>query len=268
MTLQLARNLFHLMRGASRRTTLDGLKKRGHRNVAVLDFRDVQALIDKAVENTLQRRGISFDREDLQDDVRHEFLSLMRERDALKNTVDALLKEKDELAVNKEHLEEAIERTTAEVETIQAAPEEQNEEISGLQVLMDKLRASLRTNLSEAGVSTAVIQRNIELVTLAFDEYQQLLLERARESNASRLDQLQRRIGKLKRKLSETEDMLVRAREAGAGPEGIESEDFVPGVQGSDANANMKKELLGEIFRLNVELREMLDRTEEPQGHQ
>jgi len=257
MTMQLARNLFHLMRGASRRTTLEGLKKRGHRNVAVLDFRDVQALISRSIENTLQRRGLKLDDSKLQDEVRHEFLSLMRERDALQSTVDALLREKNELGINRAQLEQEITRTTAEYEQIQHQPAV--EEVPELKQLMDKLEASLRTTLGGAGVDAGTIDRTVGLVSQAFSEHQELVNTRVREAQDGRLDQLQRRIGKLKRKLEETEEMLARARAAGAALS-IEGEPIVAGVKGDDPNAKTKRELLGEIFRLNVELRQMLNR--------
>ena len=74
------------------------------------------------------------------------------------------------------------------------------------------------------------------------------------------MGQLQRRIEKLKRKLSETEDMLERARTTGVEPSGIAGEQLVPGVKQGDPDFQMKKELLGEIFKLNVELRQMLNK--------
>ena len=257
MTRLLSRNLYHLMRGASRRTSLAKLKKRGHKNVSVLSYSAVNGLIDMAVENTLKRRGIDMSKGDVQEDVRHEFLSLMRERDSLQNTVDALLREKNELKENQQHLKDEINRTTAEYEQVQVGPDlEADDE---LKALMEKLQGALMSVLGEAGVSQQLSDKTLAIVTQAIQEHRDLTSKKSRVDQEVQLGQLERRISKLKRKLQETEDMLAKAQTDGVTVEGIAGEPVTAGVSGSDPKAHMKKELLGEIFRLNVELREMLN---------
>jgi hypothetical protein len=258
MTRLLARNLFHLMRGAAERTTLDGLKKKGHRSVSVLNFRDIQSFISRSIENTLRRAGVDMDGKDIQDEVRHEFLSLMHERDVLQNTVDAMLREKNELAANKGDLEIEIHKATEEFESARELFSG-DAQAKDLQSLMEKIQTALTNSLGRAGVTAAATSQALDIVTVAIDEHRALLSQRTASGAEARLEQMQRRITKLKRKLEETEDMLARARVAG-GPDGIEGEKVIPGVGSGDPNAAMKKELLGEIFKLNVELRQMLNK--------
>jgi hypothetical protein len=258
MTRLLARNLFHLMRGSAVRTTLDGLKKKGHRSVSVLNFRDMQLFISRSIENTLKRSGINLDGKDIQDDVRHEFLSLMQERDVLQDTVDAMLREKTELTENKGALVVEIDRATQEFESARDifGGDAQSKD---LQELMERIQTALTNSMGRAGVDATAVSQALDIVAVAIDQHRELLNQRAATGADARLDQMQRRIEKLKRKLEETEDMLARARLEG-GPTGVEGERVIPGVGGSDPNAAMKKELLGEIFKLNVELRQMLNK--------
>ena len=102
--------------------------------------------------------------------------------------------------------------------------------------------------------------RIASLVQAALEDHVHMLNQQAADAQQSNLTQLQRRIAKLKRKLEETEDMLERARASGVEPEGIHGEPVDPGVKRGDPDFGMKKELLGEIFRLNVELRQMLNK--------
>jgi len=258
MTRTLARNLYHMLRGAAQKTTVDGLKKRGHRTVSVLNFRDVQQMIGRAIENTLQRRGLSLDRADIQDEVRHEFLSLMTERDALQNTVDSLLREKGELAENHQALASELNKATEEYETAQgsatgAVPEH-------VARLMQRITAEVSGTQNAAGVNAQLTSKTLSLVQAALEDHAHMLDRETRDGQATNLQQLQRRIEKLKRKLQETENMLKRARTSGMDSDGIVGEPLVPGVKQGDPDFQMKKELLGEIFKLNVELRQMLNK--------
>jgi len=254
MSRSLSRDLYHLMRKASRRTPVDKLRRSGHKNVSVLSFRDVQALIEQAVANTLRRKGLKLDGPEIHEEVRMEFLALMRERDLLQETVENLLKEKDELAQNRDRLQEVIGQVTEELEEEQSVdPEADSEELDRMR---ERLVASLREMLGPHA-DPNVTARAVALVEQAVEEQRQLTLSRAQEAQTARVEHLERRINRLKTKLEETESMLVRARSAG-GPEGIAGEHVDPGLKIGDPNFETKKELLGEIFKLNVELREML----------
>ncbi|MCB9896625.1 MAG: hypothetical protein H6825_01350 [Planctomycetes bacterium] len=259
MSSNLARNLYHLMRHSARRTSVDKLRRHGHKTVSVINFRDIEELIEKSVENTLRRKGLRLDGPDVHEEVRLEFLALMRERDILRETVDSLLAEQDELKRNRERIEHAMQETAQQLESEQGVALETQVEAAGLTELEDKVVQDLRAIL--AGVDPKLAEQAVAHVTQAIDAQRELAVERARADHEGRLDSLQRRMAKLKKKLAETEDMLERAREAGSVPEAIPGMPVEAGLKSEDPNFSRKKELLGEIFRLNVELREMLKKT-------
>jgi len=258
MSSPLARNLYHLMRRSARRTSVDKLRRTGHKTVSVLNFRDIEELIERSVENTLRRKGLRLDAPDIHDEVRLEFLALMRERDILRETVDSLLQEQDELNRNKELLENELQSTARELMQQQTAAPDEFQGAEQLSDLAQQVAAQLREVLGPTDPAAA--ERAVGLVTNAIDAQRDSALERAREEQAARTDQLQRRMAKLKRKLAETEDMLERARSEGGQPEAVSGEPVEAGLKIGDPNHGKKRELLGEIFRLNVELREMLDK--------
>ena len=259
MTRSLARNLFHMLRGAAEKTTVEGLKKRGLRTVSVLNFRDVQMIIVRSIENTLQRRGLDFDQSDIQDEVRHEFLSLIRERDVLQGTVDALLREKGELAENRSALATELDKATLEYENAQSSSEagDSDQEIAAL---MKRIASEVIATQSAAGVKPQLTDTTLSLVQAALQDHLQTMGQKSENGQQTNLNQLQRRIEKLKRKLHETEHMLERARANGVGIESLSGESVDPGVKHNDPDFEVKKELLGEIFRLNVELRQLLNK--------
>lgn len=251
---RLARNIYHLMRGAARRTTVDDLRKQGRRTVQVLNFRDVQTLIEKAVDNTLKRRGLKLDGPGIQEDVRLEFLALMRERDLLQSTVEELLNEQQKLQDNREKLGKALAVAADEYKSAKQSDHDA-EEARELDALGDRVEASLRSLLqnTEPGLD----DRAIAIVKQAFAEQRAVTLDRARKTQEERVQRIQRRMDRLKAKLLETEDMLARARLEGQ-LDGIPGEAFEAGLNAADPDFTTKKELLSEIFRLNVELREVL----------
>lgn len=257
MSQHLARNIYHLMRGAARRTSVDSLRRQGRKTVSVLNFRDIQELIESAVENTLRRRGLSLDGPEIHEEVRLEFLALIRERDLLRNTIEDLLAQKQTLEDNRGKLDQALVRATTEYE--QARAELDGDDLDDLQRLSDKLEGGLRDLLDAGGAAGALRERVLAMVRQATDEQRDLTLSRSKATHEAHVRRLQRRMNRLKQKLSETEEMLERAREE---PEmvGVPGQPIVNGLTTKDAAYETKRELLGEIFRLNVELREMLDK--------
>lgn len=255
MSRSLARNIYHLMRGAARRTTVDDLRRQGRKAVSVLNFRDVQALIEQAVENTLKRRGLKLDGQGVHEEVRLEFLALMRERDLLQTTVEDLLHEKERLAENKERLDRALAAAATEYES--AREDESAEDAGMLDALSARVQEQLKALLASAPAATA--GQALALVGEAFAQQRATMQERARVAQRERLDRIERRMSRLKQKLAETEDMLARARSS-SGLEPIVGEPVQAGLDAADPAFGTKKELLSEIFRLNVELREMLEK--------
>lgn len=255
MSRHLARNLYHLMRRAARRTPVDRLQKRGHKTVSVLNFRDVEKLIERAIDGSLRRRGINLDDPSIRDEVRLEFMALLRERDNLSDTVEELLREQETLRENRERLAEQISVVTSEYEEVQAEPvETDTTDFDRLQATME---ARLRELLENGSVPADLADQALALVRESIEEQRQLIVTRAQAEHASRLHDLEVRISKLKRKLGETEEMLARAR-AQSLREAIPGEEVDPGLKFGDPNYETKQELLTEIFKLNVELQDML----------
>lgn len=256
MSRQLSRDLYHLMRKASRRTPVEKLRRKGHKNVSVLNFRDVQALIEKAVQNTLRSKGVNLNGPGIAEDVRMEFLALMRERDVLQDTVQSLLKERDELAENRQRLTAAIDRASDELHEEESA--DPVESAAELAQMSSHVSARLREILASGAPGDQLAEKAVALVEAAIEEQRLTTQDRAKEAHEERLSHLHRRIKRLKAKLGETEQMLARAKTTGA-PEALPGEAIDPGLKIGDPNYEQKKDLLGEIFKLNVELREMLN---------
>jgi len=256
MSRHLARNIYHLMKGAARRTTVDDLRKQGRRSVSVLNFKDIQDLIEKAVENTLKRRGLKLNGPGIQEQVKLEFLALIRERDMLQATVEQLLDEKKKLSRNRDKLGKALAVATDEYKSAQEADHD-DEEAAELDALGARVESSLRELLD--GTDKQLEDRAVDLVHQAFSEQRGVAVEKAKRNQGERVQRIQRRMSRLKAKLQETEEMLARARADGV-VEGVPGQPVDSGLDASDPTFETKKELLSEIFRLNVELREVLDK--------
>lgn len=259
MSRNLAQDLYHLMRGASRTASLGSLRRKGHNRVPVLRFRDVEALIERAVENTLGRLGIDLTEDDLaglSDDARLEFLALIRERDTLKQTVEGLLAQQGELEQHQVTIRDRLAAAKDELAR-EAADETPGDDLDTLRV---RLGERLTELLSRDGIPEGVAEKAVAMVDKAVREQRELAAERARSEHAGRLELLQRRIDKLSRKLGETEAMLSKARAAsGAELYDVDEEDMGPaGLASADPQFEQKKAVLEEIFRLNVELRSMM----------
>jgi len=260
MSRNLARDLYHMMRGASRTASLGALKRKGHTRVPVLRYRDVEDLIERAVENTLGRLGIDLSEEDLHglsDDARIEFLALIRERDTLKDTVEGLLAQQGELEQHQLTIRDRLEAAKVELEHEEEAETGALDDLDALRVNLGERLTEL---LSRDGIPEGIAEKAVAMVDKAVREQRELAAERARSEHAGRLELLQRRIDKLSRKLGETEAMLTRARAASGDDEFLEDEeDMGPaGLANADPQFEQKKAVLEEIFRLNVELRSMM----------
>lgn len=263
MSNPLTRSLYHLMRGASRPTSLTRLKQRGHKRVPILRYRDIEALIDTSVENTLRKLGIELSDSDIKGlgaEARVEFLALIHERDALRETVDELVAQQEQLEANRDALKERMSATREQLDESQATVDELDEDLSSLE---GRIAASLRALLSdETTPRDQLAPRAIELVRAAFDEQRDDVAARTRAEQAERVELLQRRLSKLNKKLEESEAMLARARAAAADAtdEDLDEIDMGPaGLKDADPQFQKKKQVLEEIFKLNVELKSMMD---------
>jgi hypothetical protein len=261
MSRKLTFNVIHLLRGAARQESLERLKREGHRSVSVLRSSDIESLLATAVDDTLAALGLEL-KEDtirgLTEDARLRFVRLIKERDELKATLDALKNQGDQLALQSGTLRHELQRTESELHEEQAAAP--TAPAAELLELRAQLTAQLSALLAGQGVSPAVVQETLALVEAAIENYRVLVGARVRREQEARIIQLQRRIEKLRHKLEESDVLLARAR--AVREEGVPFlTDIGPPLQPGDPGYAQKRELLEEIFKLNVELQRIIAST-------
>jgi hypothetical protein len=259
MSFRLARNVFELLRGTARPQTLDRLRREGHKRVPVLRFSELEALMQASVADTLTRLGLELSDEKVQglnDEARLRFLALLTERAELKETLAGLQRQGDRLEASTEGVRAEIERAETELavqeeETPEATPDEE------LNAFHARLRTELTAVLSGPGLDPGLTERALAAVDTAVENYRILVTSRVRREAEARIEQLHRRLQRLRRKLEESQALLARARAAGAGgvPELFE---LGPALQPGDLDYAHKRGLLDEVFKLNVELRRMI----------
>jgi hypothetical protein len=258
MSRKLAFNVIHLLRGASRQESLERLKREGHRSVSVLRSSDIESLLATAVDETLSALGLELQADTikgLNEEARLRFVKLIKERDDLAATLEALKNQETQLTVQQGSLRTELERAETELVT------EQETDPGTLDTDLAQLRSQLAEQLTallvERQADPALTPEVLAIVDGAIENYRVLQSARMRREQNARIVQLQRRIEKLRRKLEESDRLLARARAAGA--EGIPFlADIGPPLQPGDPGYEHKRELLEEIFKLNVELQRII----------
>jgi hypothetical protein len=279
MLLGLATNLFRLFRENSDVVPISRLRKQGVRSVTVLDWQRIEQLIDRAVKEALSRRGVELSPAVLASvnaEAREAFARLVEqrdtireERDQLQHTARTLEIERQELAANLDALHRELYESTG------ALAQERRHTISADNVGMDRrgldqytarLEQELKRLLRGDGAGEEGDDLAGSVSALArrlLDEERRAMLSTAREEQLHRIDLLERRIGKLKGMLSESERLVERLQSAEEEEDGVESiYREVQGLDGSQVNAVEKRGLLDEIFRLNLELREVIQESQ------
>lgn len=240
------------------RTSIDSLKKKGVEKVNVLGLDRITALIEAAVHKSLKSRLVGVEREAIADATKAEFLRLLR-------TNEDLQRQKSEIERQRERAEEEIDALRRELAQQQQA----------LEVRLEQDRLALTTRygaeneriarkvadvvqaLASGGAASASSfeQRVMELVMDVVSGEREAA-ETARAALQDReVDTLQRRIRKLSDTLSATEQRLQQVAALKAVDGGISSVyREVQGLATGDLQAGKKKELMGEIFRANLEL--------------
>lgn len=257
MSFKLARNVFEVLRSSARTKSLDQLRREGHRHVPVLKYSDLEKLMATAVDDTLARLGLELSEQQvsgLNEEARLRFLVLLKERAELKETLAGLQRQGDRLEATSEGVKAEIERTESELADQEQAPAPADEELLALRA---RLHEDLRRILSGQGLEPALAERAVAAVDEAIENYRILVAARARREQEARVEQLHRRLHRLRRKLEESQALLARARAAAAAgtPELFE---LGPALQPGDLDYEHKRGLLDEIFKLNVELRSMI----------
>lgn len=259
MTFRLARNVFELLRGTARPRSLEGLRREGRRNVPVLKFSELEALLQASVDDTLQRLGLELGDKPMQglnEEARLRFLALLKEREDLRQALEALRRQGDRLEASAEGVRAEIERAEDELAARRAAAP------SGADEDIEAFRTRLRTGLAGAlegvpGADAATAARLLAAVDAEVEAWRIRMTSRARHEQAAHVEQLERRLHRLRRKLEESEALLRRARETGA--QGLPAlVELGPALAPGDADYRQKRGLLDEVFKLNLELRKMI----------
>ena len=272
MNRKLSENILKVLNERAKPSSLKDLRARGYRNISLLRLADLNGLIRDAVNRTLRDAGVRVSPQMLRiqgDRVRGEFLRLLSERDDLKETTRRLEGELDELRGNWQRLDAG-----GEADQERLRREEQREiradgvALPGerLQRLEEEIRERLWDQLRNTGVDKAVANRAVATAIELIDRERELAYRGARAEQEERVDQLRRRLNKLKSKLAETERILTRVQEAAESGEpaflaGTAPEMGEPGLDEADRLFREKQEALRQIFEINVELKKLFEET-------
>jgi predicted nuclease with TOPRIM domain len=264
MSKKLSLNIFRLLKSRTHSTSLRRLEQRGMKNVSVLNVKDLNDLIQDAVNHTLGEFGISLSQEELRevnDRTREEFLRVLADRDDLRETMKNMGKEmetlkenfnllKAELEVNNQLLKSEEAHNAAARATL--TPEAQEDAVADLKARFEELFSGSDSDemLKEKAINVALSILGEERDKAAMD---------AENRQQERVDKLKRRITKLKTKLEETEHFLEKVKAQNTTDQGIASEFEGPqGLKDDAAFKEEKTELLKEIFHLNMDLKKLM----------
>jgi chaperonin cofactor prefoldin len=273
MSRNLVSNLIQAIRSGAYHTALKNLERQGYRTVTVLPAQKLDEIVSKAIELTLKEYGLPLDIEvvrGLSSDAKVAFVNLVKERDALRQTNEALERERENLSRN----EELVRR---ELDQAQRLLTEQRElgaptvpvEAAGFEKLVrDAALSQVEESLGRLGdgadpALVAELQGLAHRISAAagriLGQASADGIEVARRRHDERVELLERRVRKLQSSLAETESMLKRLQEAKAVDPGLPSVyRSAQGISPSDDRFEQKRVLLAEIFKLNVELRRLI----------
>jgi hypothetical protein len=246
------------VRKMSFRTSLESLRKKGVQQVNVLGLDRIIALVEAAMHKSLKSRLIGVEREAVADATKAEFLRLLR-------TNEDLQRQKTEVERAREHAEEELDhlrrelaqqqqalRVRLEQDTVSQANRYEGENAAIARKVADVVQALASGGPASA---SAVEQRLMELVMDVVGVERQAAETARRALRDREVDNLQRRITKLTDSLTATEQRLHQVaamKNIEGGISSIYRE--VQGLNEADAQAGKKKELMGEIFRANLQL--------------
>ncbi|MCB9879733.1 MAG: hypothetical protein H6835_19230 [Planctomycetes bacterium] len=247
------------VRQMSFRTSLDKLKKKGVQQVNVLGIDRIIALIEAAVHRSLKSRLLTTDREAVADATKAEFLRLLRSNEDLQ-------RQKSEVEQARERAEEEIDAMRLELGEKQRALQIKLEEdalvlASRYQgedfAIAQKVAAVVQAVAKDPEVTAQQLEAKLMEVVMDVVSGEREAAETARKALQDReVHNLQRRIKKLTDTLSVTEQRLQHVSALKSVDGGISSVyREVQGLDGGDAQAGKKKELMAEIFKANLMLR-------------
>ncbi len=277
MSRNLVSNLIQAIRSGAYHTPLKNLERQGYRTVTVLPAQKLDEIVSKAVEITLREYGLPLDAETvrgLSNDAKVAFVNLVRERDKLRETNEALEAERQQLARNEEMLRHEMvhaEERLAEHKQ-QGAPQAPVDASSFEERVRHAARGKLEERLQRignaAGANVGIEMRALanEIVGLAgrlLGDENAAQEEKGRREHEEKVQLLERRVRKLQTSLAETQSMLERLQSERVAESGVPSVyREVQGLSPSENRFEQKRMLLAEIFKLNVELRELIENPE------
>ncbi len=260
------------IRDHSFRVSVRKLKQQGHRRITALRLQDIQQLISEAVERVLTERDLTLDKRErvgVEREVHEEFQRLLAEHQrVLKDHESVTHKFADlqqrygllqEELLQQQVLLEAERKRELDADSLTLSKE-------GLVDVGTRIREAVHLVLSSGGVDftngtadkLSQLETRIVDVTSQILEHERLVgYERDRHDHDDRIEQLERRIGKLRKHLADTEDSLAKlAKVKGIDPGVSSIYRSIQGLDGADPTAGKKKEFLKDIFDQNLALRD------------
>lgn len=267
-------NILQSIRGRGHQDSLKSLKKAGYERLTVLTVRDLDEAIARAVDSTLKEYGLALDEGTLRGltgEAQTAFLKLVQERNELREVNEALEREKKNLAGQGALLRQEVTRTQGllDSEKKSAATDSPGIEVSAVEKqLRDAARFFAEEHVLKLGdppdrrLAAEFHSLANEIVGVALrllDDANSRFAEAARKQHEERIALLEARIRKLQGSLTETEDMLARVSAASQEDTGLASKfRSVQGLSSKDNRFEQKKNLLRQVFDLNVELRRLM----------
>ncbi|MEQ8764508.1 MAG: hypothetical protein RL885_11310 [Planctomycetota bacterium] len=260
------------IRDHSFRVSVRKLKQQGHRRITALRLQDIQQLISEAVERVLGEKDLALDgkaRAGVEKEVHEEFQRLLAEHQRVLRDHESVTKSfaelqerysllQHELTQQQELLEHERSREL-DAETLTLSKE-------GLVDVGSRIREAVHLVLSSGGMDFAngtadklrQLESRIVDVTSQILEHERLVgYERDRQDKDDRVEQLERRVTKLRKHLADTEQSLAAMAKAKGIDPGVASiYRSVQGLNLEDPTADKKKEFLKEIFDQNLALRD------------
>lgn len=259
------------IRDHSFRVSVRKLRQQGHRRITALRLQDIQQLISEATERVLDERQLTLDqreRDGVEQQVHEEFQRLLSEHQRVLKDHESVTREFADLRKQYELLQEELVQQQKLLEAERSReldPESLTLSKEGLVDVGSRIREAVHLVLTSGGgdftngqgEKLRQLESRIVDVTSQILEHERLAgYERDRHDKDGRVEQLERRIAKLRKHLSDTEENLARVAKAkGIDPGEASVYRSVQGLDESDPGASKKKEFLKEIFDQNLALR-------------
>jgi hypothetical protein len=240
------------------------LKRQGVQAVTVLDWKRIESLIGRAIDQVFAARGDRLAPAALANvnrEVREAFMRLLHERDALEDSAAQLERQKRELQDNLARLRDELRRSSGELADELKAHQDASAVGADGAALAARFEAEVRDLLAALGTPDAgsAAARVRERAADLLREGHAAALREVQQARGERIDNLERRVAKLRSALTDSESLVERLRTTKVGDPGLAS--VYRTVQGLDKNtigAAERQGLLDELFKLNVELRDMI----------